>query len=49
MVQNVVPWATPGHSFFGVSLLEQWYSFHFVHVPTDVISLQLFTPEVNGV
>jgi hypothetical protein len=26
--------------------VEQWYSTFFVHVPPDVISLQLYTPKV---
>jgi hypothetical protein len=29
--------------------LEQWYSTFFVHVPPDIISLQLCTPKVVGV
>jgi hypothetical protein len=30
-------------------ILDQWYSTFFVHVPPDIISLQLCPPRVVGV
>jgi hypothetical protein len=35
-------------SFYMLFSLKQWYSTLFVHVPPDIISLQLCTPKVVG-
>jgi hypothetical protein len=40
-----VGWACSKHDVDGV---EQRYSTFFVHVPTDIISLQLCTPKAVG-